>query len=226
MKRISISLSSTRAKIITALLISLTILTISVATAYYQTPNAYSQASATGSFSMIWGDPYHTPTISQGTGSESLTITGNVAKQPNLPGYYAYTTLTLSGSLHAEWSDNGNNYVLNASLYLSAYETGYERISINPSGDSFYVSFMDYTASLTVNGVTNHTSGEAGIKAAAPGFFAFQGQARTTTIIIYAPSLGHPQYVIRWSETSQTIDGIPQPAASQFTQVVRMNGSS
>ncbi len=225
MRKPNISFSTTRAKIIVALLVTLTVLTISVAADYYQTHNAYSQATATGNLTIIWGDPYQAPTISQGTGSESVSITGNVVQQTNLPGYYAYTTITLSGSLHVAWSDKGNNYILDASLSLATYENQYERISINPNADSFYVSFTDFTTSLTVNGVASHTSGDAGIKAAAPGFFTQPGQARMTTIILYARSLGNPQYVIRWSQASQTIDGIPQPAASQFTQSVTMTGS-
>jgi hypothetical protein len=224
MKRQIPSLSTTRAKVVAALLITVTILSVTVAAAYYQTRNAYSQTSAAGDLTLIWGDPYQTPTTSQGTGSESVTVSGPVAQQPNLPGYYAYTIPTLTGSVHVEWTDKGNTYTLDATLSLASYENNYETISIHPSANSFYVSFTDYTATLTVNGVTTHSTGDAGVKAAAPGFFTQQGQYRVTTIILYAPSLGTSQYVIRWSQVSQAIDGVPLPAASQFAQSVTMTG--
>ncbi len=230
MKRPSISLATTRAKIITALLVTLTIVTISGGAAYYQTPSVHSQASATGSLNIIWGESYLTPTVSEGTGSESVSVTGNAAPQPNTPGYYAYSTMTASGTVHAEWSDKGNSYVLDASLFLDQDETGYEygheseKVTLNPSGNSFYVALMDFDASLTVNGATHQSSGYAGVKAAAPGFFTQKGQARIITIILYAQSLGNPQYVIRWSEASQIVDGIQLPAAFQFSQWVTVTG--
>src|SRR5712692_3561055 len=125
MKRPRISLATTRAKVITALLVTLTIVTMSVGAAYYHTPSVSSQASATGMFNMIWGDPYLTPTVSQGTGYESISITGNTTAEPNPPGYYAYTAPTATGTVHAEWSDNGNSYILDASFSLDQYENAY-----------------------------------------------------------------------------------------------------
>ncbi len=232
MRRPRISLATTRAKIITALLVTLTIVTISVGAAYYQTHNAYTQASATGNFNVIWGDPYLTPTVSQGTGSGSVSTTGNAAALSNLPGYYAYTTVTASGSVDADWTNKDNNYTLDVYLSLAAYENAYQnayghesdKVTLNPSGNSFYVALMDYSGSLTVNGVAHPIGGYAGVKAAIPGYFTQQGQSRMITIILYAPSLGSSQYVIRWSEASQTIDGIQLPAASQFSQYVRITG--
>ncbi len=224
MKRPSFSLSTKRAKVVAALLITVTILSVSVAAAYYQTRNAYSQTSAGGNLTIIWGDPYLSPTTSHGVGSESVTVSGSVVQQPNLPGYYAYTAPTLSGIVHIQWTDKGNSYTLDANLSLSAYENNYETISTHPSSNSFYVSFTDFTASLTVNGVPTRSMGDAGVKAAAPGFFTQQGQARVTTIILYAPSLGTQQYVIRWSQASQIIDCVQLPAASQFAQSVTMTG--
>ncbi len=228
MKRPTISFATTRAKIITALLVTLTIVTISVGAAYYQNPHAYSQASATGDLNIIWGESYLTPTVSRGTGSASLSLTGTAGPQNRPPGYFAYSTVIASGSVHAEWSDNGNNHVLDAYLSLTQNENEYgyghesEKVTLNPSGNSFYVALMDVDSSLTVNGVTSQSSGYAGVKAAAPGFYGQKGEARTITVIFYAPSLGQPQYVIRWSEASQTVDGIQLPAASNFTQSVTM----
>ena len=222
MKRPHISFSSTRARIITIVLVLLAVLTVSVVAVYYQGSHAYSGASASGNFSIIWGDPYKPAKISLGTGSESFTINGNVAKWGNETGYYTYTNFILQGRLHGAWSSAGSTYVLDANLTLETYETPYMKIIIAPSANSFIVSYMDYSASLAVNGLTQHIGGVAGMKAAAPGYFAFQGQDRSTTFIVYAPSLGYPQFVLQWSHSSQTVNGIQLPAADQFSQTVTM----
>jgi len=222
MKRPRIPLSSNRAKIITVVMLLLSVLTVSVLAITYQTYQAASSASASGPFAIIWGDPYLPASVGQGTGWESFTVNGNVAKWANVSGYYIYTTFILQGRVHGEWSSEGNAYVLDANLSLAKYENSYQNIIVNPSSDSFTVSFLDYTASLTVNGVAEHIHSVAGMKAAAPGYFSLQGQDRSTTFILYASSLGNPQFVIEWSHSSQTINGIQLPAADQFSQTVRM----
>lgn len=232
MKAPHFSLASTRAKIITVVIVMLVVLTISVLALSYRTYQTSSSASASGPFSIIWGDPYCSPgnpcstfptSIGQGSGWESFTVNGDVAKWTNATGYYVYTNFTLQGRLHGQWSSSGNNYVLDANLSLARYENGYQNIIVNPSANSFTVSFLDYTASLTINGATRHINSVAGMKAAAPGYFALQGQYRTTTFILYAPALGDPQFVFQWSQNSQTVHGIQLPAADQFSQTVTMS---
>ncbi len=217
----------TRVKLTAIILIGIAAIMIPVAASYYyQTSQAVSQANATGPLFISWGDPDLTPQTSQGTGWESLTITGIVSQLPNLPGYYRYKTISLEGKLHAQWMDNSGFFVLDSNFSLSSYETLYQETTLNPSTDSFYVSFMDYSASIQVNGTVTSTSGEAGIKAAVPGYFEQRGQSRITTFIIYAPSLGDPQFVIQWSQTSQTLDGTRLPAATQFSQTINITGYS
>ncbi len=142
----------TRVKLTAIILIGIAAIMIPVAASYYyQTSQAVSQANATGPLFISWGDPDLTPQTSQGTGWESLTITGIVSQLPNLPGYYRYKTISLEGKLHAQWMDNSGFFVLDSNFSLSSYETLYQETTLNPSTDSFYVSFMDYSASIQVN---------------------------------------------------------------------------
>jgi len=220
--------ASTRLKLFAVITIAIATITIPVTASYhetsqasyYPTSQAVSTATAAGPLSIDWGDPYMTPETAQGTGWETLTITGRISQQPNLPGYYKYNTIILIGGLHTEWSDPLSTYALDVSFSLTSYETLYQKVTLNPSADSFYVSSMGYSATLVVTGHPTFFSGQAAVKAAVPGYFEQHGRSGVTTLIIYAPSLGDSQFVVRWSQTSQTVDGEPLPAATQFSQTI------
>src|SRR5439155_16838151 len=122
MKRPRIPLSSNLAKISTVVMLLLSILTVSVLAITYQTYQAASSASASGPFAIIWGDPYLPANVGQGTGWESFTVNGNVAKWANVSGYYVYTSFIVQGRMHGKWSSEGNAYVLDANLSLAKYE--------------------------------------------------------------------------------------------------------
>lgn len=182
---------------------------------------ARSSATATGNMVVVWGDPFGTMQVSQGTGSETLMVRGNVTPRTDLPGFYVYDRIRLTGKLHAEWTLGTDQYVLDASFVLVADETVEMPTTIVPDADSFAVLGMDFTATLSMNGETRTAHGIAALVAAAPGYFGYEAESRTTTVILYQSFLG-AQFVFRWAETSQVIYGVEVPAADRLRQKVIM----
>ncbi len=205
-------------------MVSVLMLALPAATAPSNTPRATSQTASSGSMTVIYGNPYSANPWAQGTGSQSLTLRGDVEPRTDLPGYYTYNTIRLSGSAHAEWTDGQHQFILDASFTMQSDQPMKMPSTTVPLANAFIITDMMYMGTLTVDGQARQATGMAQMVAAAPGLFGFTGQSRATTILIYySQSLGY-QFVLRWSEAPQTIFGIPGPAASQFSQTVELTG--
>ena len=88
---------SSLVRILPALLVTITLLSspslvaISGPQASVTPQTARSTTIATGTLSVLWGDPYEAARVDQGTGNVTMTIQGNITPRADLPGYYTYT---------------------------------------------------------------------------------------------------------------------------------------
>lgn len=182
---------------------------------------ATSVANSAGTLQVLWGDPYQPATISQGSGNETLTVQGYVASRPDLPGYYTYTYPTTTGELEAQWRTATETYVVDVYFYQGY--SPYNKTTIFPSENTFAAMYIYFNGQLTVNGVTTPVRGLAALVAAAPGFFSFHGAAPATYVILYPQTYHGNQYIFRWSQARQIINGIEQPASGQpMSQTVQL----
>ncbi len=179
---------------------------------------ATSIANATGTLSVQWGDPYLPAILGQGNGIESLSVHGSVTPRSDLGGAYTYVQPTTEGELEAEWNTSSTTYSVDVYFYQGNSE--YNRTTIFPSANTFAAMYIYFGGELTVNGVTTEISGLAALVATAPGFFSFQGTARTTYVVLYSATYHGDQYVFRWSQTDQIISGLEQPASDTLVQSV------
>jgi len=208
------------ARIIPLLIVTIALISITGRASYIAQPGATSTAQATGSLSVMWGDPYRPAAGAQGAGSETLSVQGPVIAS-NLPGYYTYKDPSIWGTFNAQWNTSNATYSVDATFYQS--DSPYNRTTIFPAANTFAVSYMYVDAKITINGIVTHQEdGLAALLADAPGFFSYHGTARATMIVLYSPSHHADQYFFRWSQTSQVIDGIQQPAAATLTQTVQL----
>ncbi len=180
---------------------------------------ARSTAFTTGPMVVVWGDPFGAMYTTQGLGSESLTIRGNVTGRDELPGYYVYDQTRLSGNLHAEWNWEGDHYVLDASFVLVTAETPHMPTTVVPDVDAFIVTGMDFAGVFSKNGEKTSAEGMAALVATRPGLFGYDVQSRITTVILYRSLLG-AQFVICWSEKAQEIFGMQSQPADRMRQKV------
>ena len=180
---------------------------------------ARSTAFASGNMVVVWGDPFGTMYTSSGTGSQSITVRGNVTARDDLPGYFVYDMIRLWGSLHAEWTNETNHYVLDADFRLQTDHTPHMPTIILPDANAFMVTGMDFKGAFTTNGEERTAEGMAALVATPPGFFGYDVQSRISTVILYESVLG-AQFVICWAEKSQVIYGIYSPAADHLRQKV------
>ncbi len=195
-----------------------TLAAISGNSSYRYQLSAKSVATSAGTLSVLWGDPYLPARINQGTGNETLTVQGYVTPRIDLSGYYTYTYPTTTGELEAQWSTTNATYVVDVYFYQGY--SPYNRTTIFPSENTFAAMYFYFKGQLTVNGVTSQVKGLAALVAAAPGFFSFHGTSRATTIILYPQTYHGNQYIFRWSQTDQIINGIEQPASQTVSQIV------
>ena len=189
------------------------------------TNKAQSRTSATGSMIVVWGDPYTVMSVAVGEGKQSVRLQGQVVQRSDLPGFYVYTTMRLSGTSHVEWTSGRDAYVLDVIFEFTADQTPMMPATTLPGADSFVITEMLFEATLSINGQEMSDSGMGQVLALAPGCFGFDGAARVTVILLYAPLLDI-QFGLRWSSTAQTISGIEHPAAEQFRQQVTLSGRS
>jgi len=182
---------------------------------------ALSTTIATGTLSVLWGDPYSDARINQGTGNVTLTVNGAITPRNDLPGYYTYKYPSdIDGDLEAQWTASNESYFLDVYLYQGYSE--YNRTTVYPAADTFAAMYVYFWGTLSVNGVTSQIRGLAAAVAAAPDFFSFHGTARATYVILYPQTYHGNSYVFRWSQTDQNISGIEQPRADSLTQTVQL----
>ncbi len=206
-------------------LVLLLLLALPTVTSPGNTLHATSLASASGKMIAIWGNPYDSMPYATAVGWESVTLRGEVSPAQNLTGYYKYSTERLRGAAHVEWTDGNRQFVLDATFSMQTDRAPSMPAITLPSADSFIITMLEFTATLTVDGRATQATGMAQMIASAPGLFTFPGQARGTMIALYDSPLGY-QFVLRWSEANQSIYGIPQPAADRFSQQVKITGPS
>ncbi len=209
----------------TALLIImvLAIVAIPLAIAYNShTMRAQAKAAASGTATVEWGNPYLNQTVSYGKGWEKLIVRGAVYPTPYTDGYYTYHDARLRGSLHVEWSNNTETYVLDVSFSRGTnYAYGHDMpTKIVPIANALAVTGMDYDGTLVVNGVSSSLDGLAALITDVPGAFGFQGAHSTVGIVFYiSPNF---QVEVVWSEANQTIRGVFHPACGIMTHSVRL----
>ncbi len=180
---------------------------------------ARSTTFVTGSMVVVWGDPFGPMYTHEGVGSQSLVVRGNVTARDDLPGYYTYDATRIWGTLHAEWTGEGSRYTLDLDFALETDDTPHMPTIVVPDSDAFIVTGMDFTGTLTVNGQTTSAKGMAATVATPPGLFGYDVQSRVNTVVLYRSELG-AQFVICWSEKSQTIYGMEASAADHMRQKV------
>src|SRR5215831_19518685 len=213
-------------RILPALLVTLTLLSTPslVAITGTQSPSsqtALSSTVATGTLSVLWGDPYSAARVDQGTGNVTMTVQGSITPRADLPGYYTYNyPSTIDGDVEVQWAASGNSYFFD--IYLYQGYSPYNRTTIYPAANTFAAMYVYFSGTLTVNGAVSQVHGLAALVAAAPGFFSFRGNSRATYIILYPQTYHGNQYVFRWSQTDQVINGLEQPMSASLSQSVQL----
>ncbi len=214
-------------RILPALLVTMTLLSTPslLAITGSQSPSsphaALSSTIATGTLSVLWGDPYAAARVDRGSGNVSMTVQGAVTPRDDLPGYYTYTyPSNIDGDVEVQWTASGNTYFFD--IYLYQGYSPYNRTTIYPAAATFGAMYMYFSGTMTVNGAVSQIHGLAALVAAAPGFFSFHGNARATYIVLYPLTYHGNQYVFRWSQTDQIISGIEQPMSDSLTQTVQL----
>ena len=211
-------------RMLPVLLVTITLLSTPTLVAISRGPSstlqsALSTTTATGTLSVLWGDTYTAARVNLGSGNVTVTIQGNIMPRPDLPGYYTYSyPSNVNGDLEAQWTVSNETYVVD--IYLIQGYSSYNRTTVFPTADTFAAMYVYYWGTLTANGVTSQIEGLAAVVAAAPGFFSFHGNARATYIILYPQTYHGNQYIFRWSQTDQIINGLEQPMSASLTQTV------
>ncbi len=184
-------------------------------------PFATANATATGTVLVMWGDPYLPVQISDGNGTLTVSLQGNVAQRPDLQSAYTYTDPYTWGDMDVNWSTANETY--SADVYFYQGHSPYNKTTVFPyPANSFAAMYIYYTGELAVNGVTSQVHGLAAIIDAEPGFFGFRGTARAISVVLYSMTYHGNQFVFRWSQTDQTINGIEQPMSRTCESSVRL----
>lgn len=206
------------------LLALLTILSVPLAIAYSgQTANAGARVAAVGKATIVWGNPFFVPTVSYGTGWEKTAIRGTVLPTPNANGYYTFQSMKLIGSLHTEWANASQRYVLDASFAtIDNFQeySHYYPVKIIPAANALEATGLEFTGTLSVNGESRALNGLVAITTAVPGYIGFQGSSPAIYVVFYVSS--DMQVTIGWSQASQTVRGIYHPACSNLVHIVRL----
>ncbi|TMI28644.1 hypothetical protein E6H36_00350 [Candidatus Bathyarchaeota archaeon] len=185
--------------------------------------SAVARNAAAGPATIVWGNPFAVPTIALGNGWEKVTVRGSVEPVPGKSGYYAFQSPRLVGSLHAEWTNASDKYVLDASFSgISQYEeySHYYPIRIIPAANALEATGLEITGTLTINGKTTTLDALAALSTAIPGYSGFQGVSPSIYVVFYISS--ELMITIGWSQADQTIRGIFHPACSRMIHAVRL----
>ncbi len=208
------------------LIVAITLLSTPSLVALSGNPNPTSQTAlsttvATGTLSVLWGDPYAAVKVDEGVGNLTMTVQGSITPRADLPGYYIYSyPAQVDSDIEVQWTASGNTYFFD--IYLYQGSSPYNRTTIFPTAGTFAAMYLYYSGTMTVNGAPSTVHGLAALVAAAPGFFSFHGNARATYIVLYPQTYHGNQYVFRWSQTNQIINGLEQPRCDSLTQTVQI----
>ncbi len=205
-------------RIVPMLLLTLVLVSASGTASTSSTPQNIAVATATGKLSVQWEDPYLPARISLASGNESITVQGDVTPS-NTYGYYVMPDPSVSGTVKVEWNANATSYKIDG-IFEESY-SAYQVCTTFPAANAFSLSYIYFYGQVTINGTATRLRSSAAILAETKGVYSYHGTARSTVVIIYSPSFHADQFVLRWSQSAQTIYGIEQPVASAFTQTVQ-----
>ncbi len=199
-------------------MLTLSLLTVNVASVKGVTPKVVGTASASGEVSVLWIINPAPVALVNGSGIVVMNVQGEVEGGPWV---YYFTSAHVSVILHADWSQSdGTTYSLRAKVTVSLSTANRGTVSgdAHPDG-TFIIQSAPFDGFLTVNGVGVSLEGTAKIWALTP-LTSFQ--RATANYLAVGLDSGPYSLVLGWSEAAQTVGGIPLPQADQYFQRVNV----